>query len=147
MSTRDELLLSFYRLQYDRMASHENARIQVTSFVLTGSVVALGVMTVATSEAQFTLGVLALVIAVNVLAACHVWNTRRWVKIHQARAEIAASALAGQEVHTIKVQADAEFGVGSEGRMRNLLLRSGNLLTAMHSSVALFAIWLIFATR
>lgn len=82
-----ETYRAYYLLQYERIAQHEGQRLQVSNFVVAGSVVGLGV--VATDPSHLSTAAFFVPIAivlVNALAIVYAWNSRKWVKFHQSRA-------------------------------------------------------------
>ena len=82
-----ELWRAYYLLQYERIGNHEASRLQVSSFVVAGSVVAFGLCVQADVSRWLLIVTFAAVIATNFIALLWARTCRRWVKLHQARAE------------------------------------------------------------
>ncbi len=144
---RNEALLAYYLLQYERIAAHETARVQLTSLVVSGSVVALGALTVTHVDRPLLIGVLVLVAMTNCLAVMHTWNGRRWVKIHQERARLTAKRLVGSELREIEKAASANrTAAGARAVRRHLAARQSNILIFTHASVVVFALTMLVIT-
>ena len=125
----------YWQVQYDRVAQHENGRYQVSAYVLAGSLVALGFITQSSAQGWVRLIATAGVAMVNVLAVVFIAGERRWIKVHQARAAAALQKLA-PELVALQDEVTGAAGFAGESASRNALLRSSNVLAAMHLVVA-----------
>lgn len=130
---------SYVELQFQRVAAHENSRLQVTSFVIGGSVVALGLVAGGQSarSAGAAAGVAAAVVLVNLSAMAFSTNSRHWVKVHQGRARQALTAVS-PSLAAISKDVDASYG-HKKSHKRNSFTRGNVLLNYTHATVALAA--------
>lgn len=82
--------LEVYKLQYERIAQHENQRLTFSSLVIAISTATLAFASSNLSSSlnliQFSL-LLSLLIAINIFAIQFVSKSRYWVKFHQERAK------------------------------------------------------------
>lgn len=143
-----ERFWAYYELQYERVAAFETARLQVTSFVVAGSLVALGLFVGGNEKASLqVVSVAGLgVIVVNLLAMAFSTNSRYWVKRHQARAEQILEALSVDGIQGLQARVDDAFGpeTGSSGKRRSPL-RSNLLLIWVHVALAMAAATMLAA--
>jgi hypothetical protein len=106
-----ELWQAYYLLQYQRMAQHENGRLQVSNYVVAASVVALGALSVPKEIPPLTASVVALaVILGNAFALVYAATARRWVKAHQERAGRVLARLS-PTLAALQAEADVASGV------------------------------------
>lgn len=113
-----QFLTTYWETQHQRVAAHEDVRLQLSGFVLAGSVV--GALAAGT-EAIIPVGRLAIwvVIAVaNVIAIAMTRNELRWIKIHQARAG-AVLRQAAPAVADMQMLASARWLVDEGARSLN----------------------------
>jgi hypothetical protein len=136
---------AYYELQYERVGAHESNRLQVSNFVLAGSVVALGLLAQSGTKSTpwVALVVSVAVILVNALAILFSGNSRNWVKIHQERAAEALKAVS-PSLRSLQKRVEDRNRL-KPSRERNALYRSNMLTSYMHSVVAIAAAALLIA--
>ncbi len=135
---------SYYELQYVRVAAHESYRLQVSSFVLAGSVAALGLLAAKDKpEFEVLLAAAAGIVAVNAFAIAFSTNSRKWVKVHQARASDALQALS-RPLKSLQNAANRRYGIRENSDDRHAFFRSSVLLSSIHAAVATVAALLVY---
>jgi hypothetical protein len=139
----DDTYRLYWQVQYDRIAQHEHGRYQVSAFVVTGSLVALGFVTQPASQSSQQWVATAAIALVNVLAILFIGGGRRWMKVHQDRA---AAVLEMLSPDLVRMQGDVNRcrGVPEMASDRNSLVRSENLLGGMHALLVLATVVLAF---
>jgi hypothetical protein len=144
---------AYYLLQYERIAYHENGRLQFTNFVVAASVIALGVITASADDRVLLPLVVALtVVAANIVAIFYTVNSRRWVKVHQRRAAAALNALS-PDLKKLQQEADRRTAEdipalkkrlapspADESKQNSSWLRSQTLLSWIHVCLVLAAL-------
>ena len=80
----------YYKLQYDRVAQHENQRLLVTNFIvaISTAIFLLGTKIDGMNNLYYITILSIIVIALNTLAIQFINKSRYWVKFHQFRAKI-----------------------------------------------------------
>jgi hypothetical protein len=139
----------YYQLQYERVAAHESGRLQVSNFVLAGSLVGIGLASgVEDVGGMVVAAAMTLVVALNGFAVAAAINHTKWVKIHQARAAFPLRALSA-DIGLMQSNVNRAFDVPTHSDERDSIIRSERLLIAMHVSVSLIAVvsFTGFATR
>lgn len=77
---------AYHKLQYERIAQHENQRMQFSGMVAGGSVAVFAFLASGTHHILGTAVVCAAVVLINIAAAFFVDKSRAWVRFHQKRA-------------------------------------------------------------
>lgn len=141
---RDSLRL-YYSIQYQRIAQHENGRLQVGNFVVAASVVALGLLALPQGGVSAPIKFVPLAVAfVNFVAIIYSFRSRYWVKLHQGRAKAVLAELSPRLVQ-LQTGADRENSRPNSDRDP---LRSQLLLVYIHGTIAvlcmfIFGFWLL----
>ena len=105
--TEEPLLKEYYKLQYDRIAQHEDRRMQFSNIavVTSSAVITIGIRLDCSQAFWISIVLAALLIAINVSAIQFINKSREWVKFHQDRArkilETYASDLNEKVVKTV----------------------------------------------
>jgi hypothetical protein len=137
---QEDTYWAYYELQFERVAAFESYRLQVSNFVLAGSVVAIGLLATPSgknADTRVAFVVCLALLLVNLLAMIFSANARRWVKVHQMRAKEALDVLS-PGLASIKRDVDRRFGLADSDN-RNSWFRSNMLTSYMHAVIALSA--------
>jgi len=143
-SNQEEVLRSYYRLQYERVEQHETHRLQVSNYVIAASIVGLGFLGSSRGRSGAAWAGFAVVIAlINLLAILYTMRSRYWVDRHLNRAHMALHQLS-QRLWDLQEVEDREFDEKRHvGPRLQRLYRSHLIQSAIHLLVAIVAFSLI----
>lgn len=145
----EAFLIAYWETQHQRVAAHEDVRLQLSGFVMAGS---LGAALAAGTEAIIPTGRLAIWIVIalaNVIAIAMTRSELRWIKVHQERAGAVLQLLSPSLADMQKV-ASARWLIDETKRSRNMprftsseaLILIHILITVSALVVAVSAAWL-----
>jgi len=111
-------LVAYWEAQHQRVAAHENLRVQVSGFVVAGSLVAAVALG---TEAMTPYGRIGLWLAIalgNAIAVGMIRNELRWIKVHQTRARAVLKEL-GSGLSDMQLLASQRWMVDESKRSTN----------------------------
>jgi hypothetical protein len=116
--TGQSFLVAYWETQHQRIAAHENFRVQASGFVIAASLLAAAA---SGTEAMTPYGRIAIWLAIalgNVIAIGMIRNELRWIKVHQARA-IAVLTKLGSSLEEMQHLASKRWKVDDSKRSAN----------------------------